>query len=269
MRTIYFLIINSLLLLFCSDNNTTGEIKIMDQSVKSDLQTLENLKIFFAHQSVGKNIIAGLEDLIKESGNTNINLIESDGTGKLPEYFFAHTRAGENSNPNLKCDSFKDILTEKFVTRLDIAFLKFCYIDMTANDDLDEIFNYYKSVIDTIKLNYPKLKLIHVTIPLTTVQSGWKVPIKKIIGKEVDGYAENINRAKFNMLLKEYYKMDPIFDLSKVESTYPDGHRESFEKDGSTYYALAPIYTYDGGHLNELGRKFAAKELIKVIANSI
>ncbi len=60
-----------------------------------------------------------------------------------------------------------------------------------------------------------------------------------------------------------------IFDLSKVESTYLDGSRESFEKDDGTYYALSPDYTYDGGHLNELGRKLAAKELIRVLAVSV
>ena len=123
--------------------------------------------------------------------------------------------------------------------------------------------------MDSIKKRSPYLTLIHVTIPLTAFQTGWKVPLKKLLGKEVGGYKENINRYIVNEKLKEYYKSDPIFDLSKIESTYPDGSRESFEQDGKIYYALVPDYTYDGGHLNELGRKLAAKGLIRVLAENL
>jgi len=58
-----------------------------------------------------------------------------------------------------------------------------------------------------------------------------------------------------------------IFDLAKIESTFPDGRRASFTKDGKTYYSMVPDYTYDGGHLNELGRKIAAEQLLFLLAN--
>jgi len=140
---------------------------------------------------------------------------------------------------------------------------------MRAEDDPKSVFEYYKSTMDSIKKNNPSITLVHITVPLTTIQTGWKVFIKNILGKEIGGYKENLKRFEFNEMLKEYYKADPIIDLSMVESTYPDGSRESFEKGGNTYYSLVPDYTYDGGHLNELGRKLVAKELLNILAKAV
>jgi len=264
----YIILSALLLLLSCSQQSKIeGEVKIMDQSVIEHLKSLEKIKIYFGHQSVGYNIMDGLEDLIKESGSIKINVIESDGSGELPEYYFAHSRVGNNTEPNTKCDAFSEILTEEFAQQLDFALLKFCYVDLRAKDDPKAVFEYYKTTIDSIKKKYPHLTIIHVTIPLTAIQTGWKVPIKKLFNSEIQGYAENINRYNFNSLLRKYYKNDPIFDLSEVESTYPDGSRTLFEQDGKTYFYLIPEYTYDGGHLNELGRQLAAKELVKILAS--
>ncbi len=267
MSSILRYIILILFFLVACGEKTNMKFKVTEQT-KEDLQVLSKSRIFFGHQSVGFNIIDGVNDLIKETGIGKVNIIESDGKTDLPEFFFAHTRSGENTAPNTKCDAFSEFLTKDFVNKLDIAFLKFCYVDMRANDNPHQVFEYYKSVMDTIKAKYPNLTLLHLTIPLTTVQSGWKIPIKKILGKEIEGYKENINRFTFNKLLKEYYKEDPIFDLSTVESTYPNGSRESFEFDGHTYYAMVPDYTYDGGHLNDFGRKIVAKEMIHVLAEA-
>lgn len=257
------------LLFSCSEQSEfKGEVTIMEQSVNDNLKLIEKCRIFFGHMSVGFNIINGISDLMKKSGNKNINIIEISKNLNLPEYYFAHSKVGENTKPNTKCDTFSAILTNDFANKLDIALLKFCYVDMRAEDNPKSVFEYYKSTVDSIKIKYPNLTIVHITIPLTVIQTGWKAIIKKILGKEV-GYKENINRYQFNKLLKEYFKDDPIFDLSKIESTYSDGSRESFEKDGKIYYALIPDYTYDGGHLNELGRQLAAKELLRILAENV
>jgi hypothetical protein len=52
-------------------------------------------------------------------------------------------------------------------------------------------------------------------------------------------------------------------------STYPDGRRESFTMDGASYYSLVPAYTDDGGHLNGVGRTYAAAALIQSIAGAL
>ena len=88
------------------------------------------------------------------------------------------------------------------------------------------------------------------------------------MGRPVFGYHDNIKRGQFNdMLRKQYDGKEPVFDLAKIESTLPDGRRVTFTKDGMTYYSMVPDYTYDSGHLNELGRKIAAEQLLLPLAN--
>ncbi len=69
------------------------------------------------------------------------------------------------------------------------------------------------------------------------------------------------------MLRKEYEGKEPFFDLANIESTFPHGKRASFAKNGSIYYSMVPEYTYDGGHLNKVGRRRITEQLLVFLAN--
>jgi hypothetical protein len=76
-------------------------------------------------------------------------------------------------------------------------------------------------------------------------------------------------RTRFNDILRKYYsEKEPFFDLAKAESTFPDGKRETFEVDGKTYEAMVPMYSDDGGHLNELGRSHIAVLFLLTLINN-
>jgi hypothetical protein len=98
--------------------------------------------------------------------------------------------------------------------------------------------------------------------------AGWSYKIKMIKGiKKIWRHDGNILRNEYNQKLrKEYNKSGALFDLAKVESTYPDGRRSTFEKNGKSYYCLVPDYTDDGGHLNEIGRKMVAEQFLILLA---
>jgi hypothetical protein len=148
-------------------------------------------------------------------------------------------------------------------------------VDVTAETDAEKVFAEYRNTMSRLQKRYPKTTFIHVAVPLTSKLTGMgglikktKDLVKKVIGRHVYGYHDNVKRNQFNeMLGKEYDGKEPVFDLAKIESTFPDGRRSSFTKDGKTYYCLAPDYTYDGGHLNELGRKIAAQQLLLLLAS--
>ena len=67
------------------------------------------------------------------------------------------------------------------------------------------------------------------------------------------------------MLLNKYNNSDIIYDLARIESTYQNNKREFFKYQNKKYYSLIKEYTYDGGHLNQYGRKLVAQELLKVL----
>lgn len=231
-------------------------------------EALSKKKIYFGHQSVGYNIIDGIKDLMKENPKIKLNIVETSDVKDIKGGVLAHSTVGKNTDPRSKIDAFSKYIGEGIGNNADAAALKFCYVDMTSKTDISQVFQEYKSEVEELRKSYPGLTIIHFTEPLTQRQTGWKAAIKKIIGRPIGGVADNMKRTEYNeLLIKEYQGKDPIFDIATIESTYPDGRRNSFEKGGKTYFSLIPEYTYDGGHLNEIGRKKVAEQFLLLLAN--
>jgi len=251
-----------------------GKIVLSDPTKSipgSTWKKLSEKKIYFGHQSVGFNIIDGIKDVMKEDPRIKLNIVQTSDPSAFKTPVFAHSAVGENTDPGSKCDDFVKLMEKGIGKSVDFAFLKFCYVDVTEGTDMQKVFDTYSSTLNLLKEKYPKTTFIHITIPLTSKQTGIKTfvknMIKKVIGKTVRSYRDNIKRNEFNeMLMKEYEGKDPIFDLAKIESTFPDGKRSTVTKEGKSFYSLVPEYTYDGGHLNELGRKMAAQKLLVLLA---
>jgi hypothetical protein len=236
--------------------------------LKKDLENVfNNSNIYFAHQSVGGNIIKGAQSLLNRSGIDlnirHINEIESEEHSG-----FYHSEVGVNEQPYTKIEEFKKIVSIDMKDKLDYASLKFCFVDVTKNTNAEELFGRYKEVVETIETANPKLSIIHFTVPLMTVQEeGLRTFFKQLLGKPIGGYNSNIVRNQFNTLLRaEYSGKSPIFDIANLESTLLDGERVTFKQDGTEYYSLAHEYTDDGGHLNELGRDYIGYEYLKFLS---
>ena len=221
-------------------------------------------KIFFGHQSVGFNIIDGISDIVKEEQGASLNIVKTNTPDVFSSPVFAHFTVGENNDPASKVKDFSRFMDNGIGDHADIAFLKFCYIDVNKTTDTDKIFSVYKETMDRLKNRYPKTQFVHVTVPLTVSEVSIKSLIKKLLGREDN----NIKRNHFNeRLIQEFSGQDPVFDLAGIESTSPDGNRSTFTEGGKRYYSLAPEYSDDGGHLNEKGRRVAAVALLKFLSD--
>jgi len=258
-------------ILSCSGGKM-DEKKIEYKSIKdipeSTWKKLSEKHIYFGHQSVGNNILDGIRDLMNEYPQIKLKIAETNNADDINFPVLAHTKIGKNFDPELKCSDFRNIIDNGIGNKIDIAFYKFCYVDVNSKTEVENIFKIYKETHYYVKHKYPDLKVIHVTIPLKSLQTGWKVSIKKILAMEIDGYVDNINRNFFNQkLIDEYGSKEPIYDLAAIESTRTDNKRVTFDMDGKTYYAMNPEYTYDGGHLNEVGRRVAAENLLILLVN--
>jgi len=230
-----------------------------------EIAALVNKRILFGHASVGNNIIEGIRDIITADNRfekINIQKLESNHQISAPGFY--HFGVRKNGFPKKKCDHFKQILIENGLgQKADIAFFKFCYVDIEMDANVQELFNYYVDTVESIKRKFQNIKMIHVTTPYYSHKRGLKGFIKRLIKPDL----HNVKRNEFNnKLIEKYNQSDPIFDLATVESTYPDGSRSSFKYKGKTYYSLANEYTYDGGHLNKTGRYLAAKNLLKTLS---
>lgn len=237
----------------------------MTSTLDADLATLSTIRIFFGHQSVGANILAGLADLLK--GKTHPVVVLEHGAGApLPPAFLLHAKVGRNEHPLTKCEQFRRILDEELAGHIDVALLKFCYIDINEHTDVDALFAAYRSALDDLARRHPGIAFVHVTAPLRHTPGGLGVLAREMLGRPNRVKLANIRRNRFNDQVRQVYAGTRLFDLAASQSTHPDGRRETFRKDGTTYETLIGAYTDDGGHLNETGRLVVARDLVRCLA---
>jgi hypothetical protein len=233
---------------------------------------LAEKRIFFGHQSVGYNIIDGMINILDEYNNIKLNIVETDKAAKFDGPIFAHSRVGRNTDPASKITSFINIMDSGVGNKVDIAFFKFCYVDIMLDSDPQKIFGIYSAAIDDLKERYPRIRFMHVTVPLCSapVRAERKIKenIKLLFG--IPGLLEdNVNRNLYNRLLNETFsETEPVFDLAWLESVNPDGFRSYVNKGSEKVFFLSPQYTNDGGHLKQECRKRIAEQLLIILAET-
>jgi hypothetical protein len=235
----------------------------------ADLERVAAARVYFGHQSVGANIVAGIEDLQRGLERPILRVAEQGVLEVLDDRgVFLHSTIGRNQHPDSKCDDFGHVL-DQLRGRLDVALFKFCYVDFTDTSDAGAIFAAYAQTMDNLKHRHPDVVLVHVTAPLRTVEGGPGVWLREALGRRNRAKHANARRNEFNALLRTRYAGEPMFDLAAVEATRPDGRRQTFRLAGRTLDALVPAYTDDGGHLNEVGRVRAAAGLVHTLAQAL
>jgi hypothetical protein len=231
---------------------------------------LTEKKIFFGHQSVGYNIIDGITDILNERDYIKLNIIEAREPSAFSQPVFAHSQVGMNTKPFSKIKRFVEIMDSGIGSKVDIAFFKFCYVDIMRDSNPQEIFDGYCTALDGLKDRYPDTKFLYVTVPIRSVPRGakryLKLTVKLLIGKP-GFFEDNLMRQKYNDLLRNAYsKTGLLFDLAHVEAVNSSGFGCYAQKGAEKVYVMTPEYTEDGGHLNSLGRKKAAEQLLIILA---
>lgn len=233
--------------------------------------SLNSKKIFFGHHSVGTNIIKGIKKLNKNSPYIDLNILKTTDPISINESgILAHGKVGENFDPISKIESFRSIMESGVGNKVDIAFMKFCFVDIGTQTDLIKIFDNYRNTMAQLKKEFPAITFVHVTVPLVLEPEGIKANAKKIIKKMLvkNNLYENTAKAHYNQLIRnEYSGKEPIFDLAEFESTYPDRSRLTYTVDDMEYEALIPEYAADVGHLNKQGQEVVAKALLAFLAS--
>lgn len=241
----------------------------MPQRLEKDLQTLSEARVFFGHQSVGMNILNGIEGLMRDHPGIDLRIADYSTEITDTKGCLLHTAVGKNTEPLTKCLDFSRIIDQELSGRIDYAMLKFCYIDVNRDSDVEKLFSDYKQTMDDLIGRHPDITFIHATMPLRHSPGGLSVWIREILGRPNNSKLDNVKRNQFNRLLRANYGNAPIIDIAASESTYPDGRRESFTWNGETYFSMIGDYTDDGGHLNEKGQRQVASGFVQELARII
>ena len=238
--------------------------RLSDQQI----EVLESQKIFFGHQSVGANIVQGIQELMADDTRLKLKVLASADPASISGPAFVETSIGRNTDPASKDAAFASIVNNDLGSQHAVAMYKYCYVDINASTDVRQLFENYKERIDLLQRAHPTLTIVPITVPLTTVEPATEAWIKSAAGRTTMRAAE-AKRNEFNNLLRRAYAdKEPIFDLAEAESTRPDGSRSYFMSGNEKIYTLAAEYTSDGGHLNAAGRRAAAQRLLTVLSTS-
>lgn len=211
-------------------------------------------RVFFGHMSVGRNILSGITDVHAAKGVAPPAVIEIE-SGEMPVLpeggVLVHALIGENYHPLGKLKNFDETLRAGLGDEVDVALLKFCYLDVSWYTDVNSLFAEYRGTMDALESDYPDVRFVHVTVPLTVGPYGIKDHLKVVLGRD-----NNVAREEFNELMRAAYDPENLLDIAAMESTAPDG---------SVVPEMYSGYTSDGSHLNETGSAMAAVKYARLL----
>jgi hypothetical protein len=194
---------------------------------------------FFAHRSVGNNILEGLADWQSQNpGRYTIDMALAE-----PEWFIAnggilHQLLGTNTEPQTKIDGFNMFIRGGYHTA-DAAMMKFCPSDVIPFGTMPavNIWLRYRDMMAALEQDYPHTLFVWWTMPLSTASDDRGNDEKEI----------------FNELMRSYCDTDGcvLFDIADIESHDPD---DNSVVSPAGYEAMWDGYSDDGGHLNMTGR---------------
>jgi hypothetical protein len=255
------------LLAACEGSDSKEDASMASSIATADhLRALSTKRIFFGHQSVGGNVMEGVQDLVQAHAGTGLRVIESLAAATYAAPVFGHAHIGINEQPLTKIEGFADVVGKQLQGAVDIAFFKFCYIDFKPDTDVSALFVNYEVALARLHQRFPKTVFAHVTVPITTAPSALKRKVKGWLGREDTRLQANIQRERFNDLLRKGVQGQPLFDLAQWESTSEAGERHLIESQGP-HAALIDGYSDDGNHLNPRGRRWVASKLLAFLAN--
>ena len=230
--------------------------------------TVASRTVYFGHQSVGRDLIAGINRLNCD-GAIGLSVVQTDDPTSLTGPAFVHFLAGSNRDYASKNAALLRLLKSRRSADGAIVLLKYCYVDLTGDHNPYDIFAAYCEMVETIQAEYPDVTVVHSTIPLTTVETAFVAQTRNLIGRPTQRKA-SIARHRYNQLLRaEFVGEQPMFDLARIEATRPDGRVATFMSHGSPIETLAVENTYDGGHLTARCQMIAAEALLNVLAEVI
>jgi hypothetical protein len=225
------------------DHNSIAALDTVAQTTLDAV--VSQLNFFFAHASVGGNLMDGIAGLsAHDPTRYKLTVVPSDVTppstllkGRIYEY--------DRGNPGwqAKVDEFADALANGWGNRASVVLNKFCFIDPDVSLQYYAISNSAGTAMSQLESLYPSATFVYMTIPLTT-----------------DSDSDNILRNTFNAQLRNWTRANNkvLFDIADIESHDPDGTAQTFTSDGHAYEMLYGEYSSDGGHLNDSGAQRAA-----------
>lgn len=230
--------------------DTARQVVQAEDTLVRDLEALRGRALFFGHHSVGRDILDGVAELAAE---TRVPVVIDEGP------------VGHNQRP---LDKFKDFERQVLARRDEVVAMKLCFVDFRPDTHVDALVAAYLETVARIRAARPDVTILHITPALTAREMHLRARINRFLGRQVWEDDANLRRLEFSERVRAAFPRDPFLDLGAVESTRPDGAREMHLVGTRLVPMMWPGYTDDGGHLNALGRRWAAQAFVRAFAEA-
>lgn len=236
------------------------------KSTPEQRTSLSGQRLFFGHQSVGQNILDGVQAIAAEMEGLDLDIREATEWPRT-QGALLHAFVGVNTRPYTKIKAFQETLREN--PGADMALMKFCYVDINKHSDPAAIFQAYQKALKEMQKTHPKTLFLHVACPLFAPPSGAKTRLKETVKKWIrrpDWRVDNLRRMEFNGMLRAAYGENNVFPLDYLEASGETGKIEYWDRSGKKIPALLPLNTTDGGHLNAQAQKRIGRAFVDFLA---
>ncbi len=263
LATIPRLLSGAAILAACGDSTMptppTDATPILQAVAPSQWEALAQRRIFFAHMSVGGNMVDGITALLQEHPSLPVRLIRSSEPDTIAGGAIFHNFVGENGDPSGKTADFARIVESGTVNRIEIGVQKYCFADFPLGTEPESVFADYERGVEALRRARPDLQIVHVTAPVTAERFSLKDIARRLLGRQTARAQLDKVRRYNALLLARYGGVDPIFDLAGAETGVP--------ATPATSQSLNPAYaTADGAHLNEVGQRVVGAQFLVFLA---
>lgn len=235
---------------------------------QAQLAEVARLRIFFGHQSVGQNIVEAIPSIYAAQDVPGPAIVQSSAPVELPGGYLQHAFIGTNGDPLSKISAFDRIMRSGVASRVEVAAMKFCYIDFNEGTDVDQVFTEYQDTIERLSEDYPNVTFMYITVPLTTERSLVTRAKARLGLSDFNPPADNVVRERFNQKVRaEYSGTGRLFDIAAAQSSI-DGSRTLRSYDGAEYYSMETALASDLGHLNQTGATVIGSAFLGAIAQA-
>lgn len=200
-------------------------------------EKLARTSFYFAHASVGGNMLKGLKALNKENPQQYPLVARDAGNGPGGSFEGGVVYQDNRGNPGWrgKIDHFRQRVDGGWNGAGLVVLDKFCYVDPDADPGV------YLQTMSDLERRHPDTVVVYATIPLKSGED-----------------RNNTRRQAFNEQVRRFVRErgGVLFDIADIEAHDPAGRAIVFGSNATP--TLYDAYTHDGGHLNAQGARRVA-----------
>jgi len=239
------------------DHTDIDGVSSLPQSV---MDAVGEQKWFFAHASVGLNMLQGMSSLHSADPGRYQLTDTAVGFSSSDPDIAAAPPAPTQDGTIYEWPRGNPSWSEKFARfaasvetsgwhspSVDVCMDKLCFIDLGADAAV------YIASMTALEVAYPDTVFVYTTEPLVTLESG--LPRDEEMLKQT-----NVHHHQYNEAVRAHCQGNGgiLLDIADIEAYDPDGNYHSFEYSGQIYPQLYVGYAGGLGHLTAPGRERVA-----------